>query len=939
MVCAGSRFIPARAGNTETAPSSAGPPSVHPRSRGEHHQFGGETEPRIGSSPLARGTRASRRSRGRPFRFIPARAGNTRRPLSGNAFRPVHPRSRGEHLADGGGVLRQDGSSPLARGTRCDPRGRHRPLRFIPARAGNTAPTSPAASSVTVHPRSRGEHRDTPTWTGADTGSSPLARGTPSLRPLALLSSRFIPARAGNTMRPSTAPLSAPVHPRSRGEHRAHRIQEWDCLGSSPLARGTQARPPSPPTGSRFIPARAGNTAARTATSMRGPVHPRSRGEHSVHGGPVEYDDGSSPLARGTPPRAPRRRCGDRFIPARAGNTTGRTRGRTASSVHPRSRGEHARAWSRTSRRRGSSPLARGTRGRGLLRHRPDRFIPARAGNTAAGPPRSRRWPVHPRSRGEHPTPRARPSAGGGSSPLARGTRAGGEIHHPAGRFIPARAGNTSTRSPSWPATAVHPRSRGEHLSTETLCALPIGSSPLARGTPPGQVVAEHGDRFIPARAGNTDTPPPRARGGSVHPRSRGEHGWLIESAPAADGSSPLARGTRAPRPTGRARSRFIPARAGNTRRSTSWPTAPPVHPRSRGEHATSTALGRHVDGSSPLARGTRPARGRARHRHRFIPARAGNTGCTRTGAGSTTVHPRSRGEHRPRIRDERALDGSSPLARGTRDRRRPGRAPGRFIPARAGNTAPTSPAASSATVHPRSRGEHAWPAAWRRTSSGSSPLARGTPPGAAGDRDGRRFIPARAGNTRAMGTAYPRAPVHPRSRGEHDAIHVVGSVRYGSSPLARGTPPRRGRAGAAARFIPARAGNTGTRRPGPAPPPVHPRSRGEHITMTLGRIPVAGSSPLARGTRGPGPGRGHERRFIPARAGNTWRSPSGYVLTPVHPRSRGEHAVHRRHPDPALRFIPARAGNTRGGRCRCPPRPVHPRSRGEHDVRTPWPT
>lgn len=49
-------------------------------------------------------------------------------------------------------------------------------------------------------------------------------------------------------------------------------------------------------------------------------------------------------------------------------------------------------------------------------------------------------------------------------------------------------------------------------------------------------------------------------------------------------------------------------------------------------------------------------------------------------------------------------------------------------------------------------------------------------------------LIPARAGST-SDGHAYGYwSSARPRSRGEHTVIRQLGSGRYGSSPLARGT-------------------------------------------------------------------------------------------------------------------------------------------------------
>ncbi len=160
---------------------------------------------------------------------------------------------------------------------------------------------------------------------------------------------------------------------------------------------------------SRLIPARAGSTAASSASPSTSGAHPRSRGEHTPEVEVPQPSHGSSPLARGAP-RAPQAATGSGgLIPARAGSTTSGSSSRALATArayswaHPRSRGEHINAhfWFLSFRR--SSPLARGARsalqvGR-LLRG----LIPARAGSTAQRP----RWcgslGAHPRSRGEHP--------------------------------------------------------------------------------------------------------------------------------------------------------------------------------------------------------------------------------------------------------------------------------------------------------------------------------------------------------------------------------------------------------------------------------------------------------------------------------------------------------------------------------------------------------
>ncbi len=155
----------------------------------------------------------------------------------------------------------------------------------------------------------------------------------------------------------------------------------------------------------------------------------------------------------------------------------------------------------------------------------PRRFIPAHAGNTP--PPPLRCWgsTVHPRARGEHASVEGDRVKFTGSSPRTRGTQQAGGKKRALHRFIPAHAGNTSSRS--------------------LISAQLAGSSPRTRGTLP----APRGVRVRP----------------SVHPRARGEHLVTACQRPRGSGSSPRTRGTRK-----------------SARLNSATAT---VHPRARGEH------------------------------------------------------------------------------------------------------------------------------------------------------------------------------------------------------------------------------------------------------------------------------------------------------------------------------------------------------------------
>ncbi len=114
---------------------------------------------------------------------------------------------------------------------------------------------------------------------------------------------------------------------------------------------------------------------------------------------------------------------------------------------------------------------------------------------------------------------------------------------------------------------------------------------------------------------------------------------------------------------------------------------------------------------------------------------------------------------------------------------------------------------------------------------------------------------------------------------------------RRGSSPRLRGARLRAQSIEPFARFIPAPAGNTWRTTPIRRARTVHPRVCGEHAGAAL------------RGA--------HQARFIPAPAGNAACRPSWPHCSPVHPRACGEHDGHRQQPRQQPRFIPAPAGNT----------------------------
>ena len=131
----------------------------------------------------------------------------------------------------------------------------------------------------------------------------------------------------------------------------------------------------------------------------------------------------------------------------------------------------------------------------------------------------------HPRTRGERLFRWSDIMVKGGSSPHARGTVALAARELFVGRIIPARAGNGGQQAPQTKKFPDHPRTRGERLGEGPGAVTEIGSSPHARGTAlEGRQEPLRG-RIIPARAGNGAAAPLRGALPPDHPRTRGERG------------------------------------------------------------------------------------------------------------------------------------------------------------------------------------------------------------------------------------------------------------------------------------------------------------------------------------------------------------------------------------------------------------------------------
>ncbi len=396
------------------------------------------------------------------------------------------------------------------------------------------------------------------------------------------------------------------------------------------------------------------------------------------------------------------------------------------------------------------------------------------------------------------------------------------------------------------------------------------GSSPLTRGKL--DTVARESDRegLIPAHAGKTTRSACPALLGPAHPRSRGENHPSTSLACTGRGSSPLTRGKPEREHLAEARRRLIPAHAGKTGCVMRPSRRPSAHPRSRGENLRLYGLGALNEGSSPLTRGKLCVLVAVVEGGRLIPAHAGKTVLYSLVIPFSRAHPRSRGENPTGCPARLQSRGSSPLTRGKPDGREAGAARGGLIPAHAGKTGYPHLLLALIGAHPRSRGENHYEYAKPETVKGSSPLTRGKPSGPGSACRPWGLIPAHAGKTLRLRACPEPTRAHPRSRGENSVRSWMSRHESGSSPLTRGKRFVFGVDGDADGLIPAHAGKT-THRCGPRTSVrAHPRSRGENSSQAFVPLDGEGSSPLTRGKRNKGVTFGLENGLIPAHAGKT---------------------------------------------------------------------
>ena len=396
------------------------------------------------------------------------------------------------------------GSSPHARGLPGDgPGGRGR-LRIIPACAGFTRRERGRPSDRGIIPACAGFTR-TPVRRHGCARDHPRMRGVyPTTCPSSASRGGSSPHARGLRGLPFPNELALMDHPRMRGVYTTGTLAPALQSGSSPHARGLRLDHHDLVHDCRIIPACAGFTSRAPRSPAPGWDHPRMRGVYSIQPSSVVGGVGSSPHVRGLRwlPCAVLAPTG--IIPACAGFTAGGQRGGHAAGDHPRMRGVYSRRCCSCRVCCGSSPHARGLL---LAAGGPPEatgIIPACAGFTPRRPGRRGRHPDHPRMRGVYHSDGPFCWRRRGSSPHARGLPPGDPVSEAYWRIIPACAGFTHRRPPTGRSRGDHPRMRGVYPDNLSRLCLLLGSSPHARGLLPRDGPPGWWAGIIPACAGFT---------------------------------------------------------------------------------------------------------------------------------------------------------------------------------------------------------------------------------------------------------------------------------------------------------------------------------------------------------------------------------------------------------------------------------------------------
>ena len=237
------------------------PAGLSPRVRGNHGQ-GGPALPGPGSIPACAGEPPVAASKHRTRRDYPRVCGGT----SGASLTigPMHglsPRVRGNQVGDGR-RQRRGRSIPACAGKPGVRRAAVFRGRVYPRVCGGTSATETRQHALGVYPRVCGGTCWRPRNSPTRKGLSPRVRGNPESCSNSRLTTRSIPACAGEPLARRNAVVLQQVYPRVCGGTLGKRMRSWPRKGLSPRVRGNRAAFCRFELKTRSIPACAGEPTA-----------------------------------------------------------------------------------------------------------------------------------------------------------------------------------------------------------------------------------------------------------------------------------------------------------------------------------------------------------------------------------------------------------------------------------------------------------------------------------------------------------------------------------------------------------------------------------------------------------------------------------------------------------------------------------------------------
>ena len=274
----------------------------------------------------------------------------------------VYPRVCGGTQVGDASHAPPHGLSPRVRGNPWARRTRWLTTRSIPACAGEPPGRHHRPRILRVYPRVCGGTSRIIHSSSSWSGLSPRVRGNPPALRFFFQCLRSIPACAGEPLRPLAVLPLPKVYPRVCGGTPKAAPPKPAPAGLSPRVRGNPPSMSARQSSLRSIPACAGEPGLRLAFLGKTEVYPRVCGGTIVEFPKADPPGGLSPRVRGNPLRSGQGSGTTGSIPACAGEPRCCRRCQSQQWVYPRVCGGTVDVARRRASRRGLSPRVRGNR-------------------------------------------------------------------------------------------------------------------------------------------------------------------------------------------------------------------------------------------------------------------------------------------------------------------------------------------------------------------------------------------------------------------------------------------------------------------------------------------------------------------------------------------------------------------------------------------------